>query len=501
MAPLTAYPQGMVPQDAPGAGSPSPGSRAEPTATQGTEIERKFLVATLPDSLDQLPHERIAQGYLSIDPSGAEVRLRRRGYHTLLTVKSGRGLARAEEELLIDGPRFERLWAGTSGRRIEKTRYRQPLGDGLTAEIDLFEGGLAGFVMAEVEFPSLEAAAAFRPPSWLRPEVTGDPRYGNARLAIDGAPERKTVGEHALLEGEPIVTGLIHVALAQVDAAADALQGRDAEEYGKAVHTARKAFKRGRAIVRVARDGIGSEVAARDNAALRDAGARLSGARDAQVVVQTLEGLMERSPEDLTTERVGTLLELLRAEYEAADRAARADAGAVDDVLAILQAARADIERWAIGGDAAAVVADGFRRIHRKGRATLKAAGRSGEHGAGTSESATEAFHELRKRAKDLWHAAELLEVAAPKRMRALAAAAHKLADHVGDDHDLAVLEQRVRDHPEAFLDPADADVLVAVIAKRRAKLQRKAIAVADEIYGEKPGQLIERIHELAPGE
>ena len=154
----------------------SPGSALDRSTPEGTEVERKFLVERLPEDLASYPSDQIAQGYLSIDPSGAQVRLRRRGYHTLLTIKSGRGLARAEEEFVIDGPRFERLWPGTEGRRIEKTRYKLPLDGGLTLELDVFAGALEGLVMAEVEFDSVEAAHAFTPPDWLRPEVTEDRR-------------------------------------------------------------------------------------------------------------------------------------------------------------------------------------------------------------------------------------------------------------------------------------------------------------------------------------
>ena len=81
----------------------TPRSSLDRSHSDGTEVERKFLVPRLPDDLASFPSDRIAQGYLSLDPAGAQVRLRRRGYHTLLTVKSGRGLARAEEEFVIDG--------------------------------------------------------------------------------------------------------------------------------------------------------------------------------------------------------------------------------------------------------------------------------------------------------------------------------------------------------------------------------------------------------------
>lgn len=152
----------------------------------GVEIERKFLVAEPPGELPA--GERIEQGYLAIAPDGVEVRIRRRGGHPTMTVKSGPAHVRVEEELDIDDRRFESLWPLTEGRRIAKTRHVVPLGDGLAAELDVFHGPHEGLLVAEVEFPSAEASAAFAPPDWLGREVTGDARYANQSLALRGTP-------------------------------------------------------------------------------------------------------------------------------------------------------------------------------------------------------------------------------------------------------------------------------------------------------------------------
>jgi CYTH domain-containing protein len=116
------------------------------------------------------------------------VRVRRRDGRTWLTVKSGAGRVRVEEEIEIEPERFERLWPLTEGRRIEKARYEIDAGDELVLELDVYEGELGGLVVAEVEFDSEEAAEAFTPPDWLGPDVTEDGRYKNQRLACDGAP-------------------------------------------------------------------------------------------------------------------------------------------------------------------------------------------------------------------------------------------------------------------------------------------------------------------------
>ena len=152
------------------------------------EIERKFLVPERPDDLDRHPSTAIEQGYLAIADDGTEVRIRRRGGSATLTVKGAGGRSRVEEELDIDDERFERLWPLTEGRRIEKTRYEIPTEDGATIELDVYDGALAGLVVAEVEFDSEDAADHFAGPDWLGPEVTEDKRYKNQRLACEGRP-------------------------------------------------------------------------------------------------------------------------------------------------------------------------------------------------------------------------------------------------------------------------------------------------------------------------
>ncbi len=128
------------------------------------EIERKFLVGEPPPGLKRSRSTRIEQGYIAIANDGTEVRVRRRDGAATLTIKSGRGRSRLEEEIAIDAARFARLWPLTKGRRLEKTRHLIPTQAGLTIELDVYSGALTGLTVAEVEFDSEEQADAFEPP-------------------------------------------------------------------------------------------------------------------------------------------------------------------------------------------------------------------------------------------------------------------------------------------------------------------------------------------------
>ncbi len=155
---------------------------------QGTEIERKFLVHDLPVDYESYPSEEIEQGYIVVE-GPAEVRVRRRAGRTLLTVKSGSGRVRVEEEFAIDARRFASLWPLSDGRRVQKTRYRLPASNDLTIELDVYSGALAGLTVAEVEFSSEEQSDEFDPPDWFGRELTDDHRYANRTLAVDGTPD------------------------------------------------------------------------------------------------------------------------------------------------------------------------------------------------------------------------------------------------------------------------------------------------------------------------
>jgi CYTH domain-containing protein/CHAD domain-containing protein len=168
---------GDVPAPAPpGGGS----ATAEPPST--IERERKWLVRNPPILHDGAT---LRQGYLAIDgPVSVRVRDAGNGDRTL-TIKAGRGISRTELEWPIDSDVFDAAWSATQGRRIVKTRYRLPL-RAHTVELDVFDGQLDGLVVAEVEFDSDEALAAFAPPAWFGREVSDDVRYTNASMAVHG---------------------------------------------------------------------------------------------------------------------------------------------------------------------------------------------------------------------------------------------------------------------------------------------------------------------------
>lgn len=158
----------------------------------GVEVERKWLVPEPAADALAAPSERIEQGYLTIGADGAETRVRRRGERCFLTVKSGTGMSRAEHEVELRAEQFETLWPATAGARLLKRRHVLRTEEGHDIELDVYEGELAGLIVAEVEFDDPWGAESFAAPYWFGREVTDDPGYKNQRLAVRGVPPAPT---------------------------------------------------------------------------------------------------------------------------------------------------------------------------------------------------------------------------------------------------------------------------------------------------------------------
>ena len=67
------------------------------------------------------------------------------------------------------------------------------------------------------------------------------------------------------------------------------------------------------------------------------------------------------------------------------------------------------------------------------------------------------------------------------------------LSGYLSDDHDLAILRERVLEQSKRSDDGAEIEALVALIDQRRGELQVKANLLGARIYAEKPGAFVGR--------
>jgi CHAD domain-containing protein len=330
--------------------------------------------------------------------------------------------------------------------------------------------------------------------------------------------ERKLERRLGVLPGEPLGEALRRMALGQIDLALEQLGAGEAATAGhagngagaarvldeRAVHETRKAIKRLRALLRLLHDELGERTCAREHATLRGIARRLSGARDAAVMLATLDGLIERQPRKLGRRRgVRKLRARLYAEHERVRELALSDPAVHAEVLGELQALRWRVAAWRLPErKGIELVHTDLERLYRQGRKR----GRRLARGKGKRVTA---YHQWRKRVKDLRYAAEMLDRHAPRgpgradgELCRLARRADELAETLGEEHDLAIFAAHVRAAGGRGRDRTwhtgrgtHAQLLRAV-AKRRRALRRLALRKGRRLYRERPGRFVRGVRD-----
>jgi CHAD domain-containing protein len=338
-------------------------------------------------------------------------------------------------------------------------------------------------------------------------------------------------GRFALIDGERLGAGLRRIALGQLDIAIEMLEGGErGRSPEQRVHEARKALKRLRALLRLVQDELGDPAYEREHELLRRCGTQLAKARDAHVLLATLDGLIERKPKQLGARGgVQRLRARLQSERDGAAALALADSATHAGVLGDLRAMRVRVSTWELADESGIdAIEPALRRLYSKGRRRMRRAGRArGDRERGRK------LHEWRKRVKDLRYVAEVLERAdggkqsgkhsagktgegkraackrsgkARKQARAGAAFVHELAKRaddlgevLGEEHDLAVLAECVRAEakPGSGSGAAGAGArkaLLKAIARRRKRLRKRALRDGKRLYARKPKQLLRRM-------
>lgn len=288
-----------------------------------------------------------------------------------------------------------------------------------------------------------------------------------------------------LNDDESVSKGIKRIARDQIDKALDGLTGRIEAEPEEVVHGARKRFKKVRAVLRLARGGIDRRVYDRENVRLRDAGRPLSEVRDAGVLVQALDRLVERLGDPAVLPATAAVRAALLEHKQEVCRRVLDEEDAPARVVAAVRGVRKRLKDWDLDEDGWPALEGGLRWIYGRGHQALREA---------ADRPSAEALHEWRKRVKDLWHASEILQPVRPAFTEGLAEQAHRLADALGDDHDLAVLREVLTDPARGIGDRAAAGPILTAIDDRRAEIQRDAFEWGQQVYSDRPKVFVQRL-------
>lgn len=277
---------------------------------------------------------------------------------------------------------------------------------------------------------------------------------------------------------EDVRDEIVRCAREQLERAAEALTEGIREDRETAVHSARKAVKKDRSLLRLAHGTMPRAQRREDDAALRAAGRMLSETRDADVLTKTVDRLAERFAGQLPKSEFNVLRDQLASQSRTRTQPTQAIEAAEQ-----LRAVRSRCEGWKLTRDGWQAIDDGLLRSYRRGRKALAR--------ARTSRSSPD-LHAWRKRVKDLSYQERLLAPTCGPTVGGHADDAHRLAELLGDDHDLGMLRETLA--RESIDARVDVDVLGGLIDHRRAELQAEAFWIGNRVYAERPKQFRRRI-------
>ncbi len=289
-----------------------------------------------------------------------------------------------------------------------------------------------------------------------------------------------------LSRNEADARGARRILCDQIDQASAELAGKQVSD--EEIHAARKSLKKARATLRLLRDAVPRTAYHRENTALRNAARPLSAARDARVLLDTLDGLEKLYGEPARQSIPAAFRDELTREQDGARRAVTTPRGSSPKSIRLssLMEARRRIARWRVAAHGWQEIGKGLRRVYGNGRKAMKQARRT---------PLPDCLHEWRKQTKYLWHQLQVLQPMCPAPIGELADQCHKLSDYLGDDHDLAVLREKVVAHSKCFSGPGGSAALLALIDRCQKQLREKALLAGDRIYDEKPAEFAARFN------
>ena len=251
----------------------------------------------------------------------------------------------------------------------------------------------------------------------------------------------------------------------------------DGLAWRNAIHDARRALRRARALLRLLpADADAHGLAPR----LREAGHALSPLRDAQAMLETLATVARQSPETLGTSHAALLAWLTRS----ARVGERTHVAGVHHACHLLQAIASELDACSLECRVEQLW-DGVRHsTARAAKAARRARANPDEHN----------LHRWRRRAREQVLQLELLADCWPAVMSTQIAEHKRLVKMLGHLRDLTLLQSRVQRLRRDRLGRLSRHALVERLRLARAEQLSQAMALGALVHAERPRSLIARI-------
>ena len=282
---------------------------------------------------------------------------------------------------------------------------------------------------------------------------------------------------------ESVPKGVERIVRGEIEGAVGLLKSAspDPTKRDEAVHEARKSIKKIRAVLRLLRTELG-RTARKESQRFADVGRKLSDSRDATALLGVFEQMKGLPLKVVKGIREGLIDQKkhLDEDIEAGDL--------YTEVATRLEARASKLKGWPISDNGFESLAAGLKRTYREGLKSLNAAEKC---------ASPVAFHEFRKRAKDHLYQLRLLEESWTPEMRSHEARLKELETCLGDDHNLAVLADKLKADAECFGGASAVKAFTQVALHNQNELRRRAIDLGHELYAEKPGVFIQAAREM----
>lgn len=255
------------------------------------------------------------------------------------------------------------------------------------------------------------------------------------------------------------------------------------ENKEEAIHSVRKRIKKIRAVFRLVKSELDDKLFRQENIRYRNIGHMLSHLRDATVMINTLNKLKQAYPKAVAAKTYMRIEKKLQYRQEQISRDFFEEKNNIQNVLNALKEAQQEDLKLPIEKDSFRVFSANLKLIYKRG---IKAF----EHVI--HDPSVDAFHELRKEVKNMGYHTRILSPIWPGFFLPYAKEMDKLAEFLGDDHDLGVLGEEI-EKGELSTNKTTREKILLLIKEQRERLQQLVYPIARRIFAEEPSKFIDR--------
>jgi len=249
------------------------------------------------------------------------------------------------------------------------------------------------------------------------------------------------------------------------------------------VHEARKSCKEMRALLRLIRPQIGKTEYSRRQEHYKTISGKLSGSRDAIVRVNTWRGIIKENAA-LQEQRYDAIDRFLSEQQKLNPLEAKGREFFMELALEV-EAQSTAPQEWDLPKSLSKFMPN-LKHLYQKARDAEKKANSSGD---------IEAFHQFRKRSKDLFYCLRALRPMFSKSLKSKVDGLEVMTELQGSANDQAVLLEYLTDHRhEIGLKAEQWDLAEACIVAKLQELQKQTHKLAKKLLSDSPASFIKSL-------